>query len=245
MKPIEAYKSAQSASQADVLINEHGDLVRRIAYHLIARLPSSVQVDDLLQSGVIGLIEAARSFDDNQGASFETYAGIRIRGAMIDELRRLDWTPRSVHKRYREVAAAMAAIESRQGSPATDAQVAEELDVDIGTCRQWMQDASSAQVLSLDELNSVGEAWIDSVHDQGEVPEQHTAGENFRGDLAVAIDRLPKREKLVMSLYYDEDLNLREIGQVLEVSESRVCQLHGQAMVRLRGMLQGWIDNPA
>lgn len=245
MKPIEAYKSAQSASQADALVNEHGDLVRRIAYHLIARLPSSVQVDDLLQSGVIGLIEAARSFNDNQGASFETYAGIRIRGAMIDELRRLDWTPRSVHKHYREVAAAMAAIEARQGSPASDAQVAEELDVDLGTCRQWMQDASSAQVLSLDELNSVGEAWIDSVHDQGEAPEQHAAGENFRGDLAAAIDRLPDREKLVMSLYYDEDLNLREIGQVLEVSESRVCQLHGQAMVRLRGMLHDWIDSPA
>jgi RNA polymerase sigma factor for flagellar operon FliA len=242
MKPIEAYKSAQPDQGIDALVREHEGLVRRIAYHLLARLPASVQVEDLIQSGVIGLIEAARSFDDSQGARFETYAGIRIRGAMIDELRRSDWTPRSVHKHYRQIAAAMNLLEGRLGRAPSDAELARELEVDVSTCQQWLRDSSSAQVMSLDELNAVGEAWIDSVRDAGEAPDYVAAGDDFRRDLVTAIEQLPEREKLVMSLYYDEELNLREIGEVLEVSESRVCQLHGQAMVRLRGRLQGWLD---
>lgn len=223
------------------LVRVHAPLVKRIALHLAARLPPQVDLNDLLQSGMIGLIEAARHFDGSRGASFETYAGIRIRGAMIDELRQGDWAPRSVHRRLREVSDAIRKVEQRTGREAHDAEIAEELGVSLADYRRMTADASQCQMFSLDVGGEDGEGGLD-VPDESDGPEQAFAQAEFRQVMAASIDGLPERERLVLSLYYDDQINLKEIGAVLGVSESRVCQLHGQALLRLRSRLTDWKD---
>ncbi len=227
------------------LVEKHVPLVKRIAYHLLGRLPADVQVDDLIQAGVIGLLEAARLYDASQGASFETYAGIRIRGAMLDEVRRSDWTPRSVHRNARRVSEAVRAVEHREGREAQPQEVAAELDVGLDEYQRMVRDAVSSRVLSFEDIfepESEGENRLPGSEPD---PLERLQEEGFRDALAGEIDRLPEREKLVMSLYYDEELNLREIGEVLGVSESRVCQLHGQALVRLRARMTDWTGRVA
>ena len=222
------------------LVQRHVPLVKRIAYHLLGRLPADVQVDDLIQAGVVGLLEAARHYDSGQGASFETYAGIRIRGAMLDEVRRSDWTPRSVHRNARRVSEAMRAVEHREGREARPQEVAEELDVRLEEYQRMVADAVSCRVLSFEDMfepESEGENRLPGSEPD---PLQRLQEGDFREALAKEVDGLPEREKLVMSLYYDDELNLREIGEVLGVSESRVCQLHGQALVRLRARMGDW-----
>lgn len=227
------------------LVEKHVPLVKRIAYHLLGRLPADVQVDDLIQAGVIGLLEAARLYDASQGASFETYAGIRIRGAMLDEVRRSDWTPRSVHRNARRVSEAVRAVEHREGREAQPQEVAAELDVGLDEYQRMVSDAVSSRVLSFEDIfepESEGENRLPGSEPD---PLERLQEEGFREALAGEIDRLPEREKLVMSLYYDDELNLREIGEVLGVSESRVCQLHGQALVRLRARMTDWTGRVA
>lgn len=223
------------------LIQEYTPLVKRIAHHLMARLPASVVLDDLIQSGMIGLLEAARRYDASKGASFETFAGIRIRGAIIDEVRRGDWTPRSVHRNARRVSDAINQIEHRTGRDATDAEVAAELQVTMTDYHALLQDSVDSRLFSYDQLTeSSDESPGDQFEAAGPGPGlQHEDG-GFRQALADAIGRLPERERLVLSLYYDEELNLKEIGQVLGVSESRVSQIHSQAALRLRGRLKDW-----
>lgn len=222
------------------LVDRHVPLVKRIAYHLLGRLPADVQVDDLIQAGVVGLLEAARQYDAGQGASFETYAGIRIRGAMLDEVRRSDWTPRSVHRNARRVSAAMRAVEQREGREARPQEVAEELGVQLDDYQRMVTDSVCCRVLSFEDMfepESEGENRLPGSEPD---PLERLQAGNFREALAQEVDALPEREKLVMSLYYDDELNLREIGEVLGVSESRVCQLHGQALVRLRARMADW-----
>jgi RNA polymerase sigma factor for flagellar operon FliA len=228
------------------LVSAHLDLVKRIAHHLAARLPASVDVDDLVQAGVIGLIEAARHYSGDRGASFETYAGIRIRGAMMDELRRGDWAPRSVHRRARDVASAIREIEQSTGREARDGEVAGKLGIPLSEYHEIVRDATQCQVLSIDGYGSddEDEHSIDAASGDA-MPDEAVERDAFQGALAKAIAELPERERLVMSLYYDDELNLREIGEVLEVTESRVCQLHGQALLRLRGRLTGWFADGA
>jgi RNA polymerase sigma factor for flagellar operon FliA len=227
------------------LVEKHVPLVKRIAYHLLGRLPADVQVDDLIQAGVIGLLEAARLYDASQGASFETYAGIRIRGAMLDEVRRSDWTPRSVHRNARRVSEAVRAVEHREGREAQPQEVATELEVGLDEYQRMVSDAVSSRVLSFEDIfepESEGENRLPGSEPD---PLERLQEEGFREALAGEIGRLPEREKLVMSLYYDDELNLREIGEVLGVSESRVCQLHGQALVRLRARMTDWTGRVA
>ena len=241
---MNAYSNVASAGyeSSDDLIAEHVGLVKRIAHHLAARLPSNIEIDDLLQSGMIGLLEAAQKYDAGKGASFETYAGIRIRGSMMDEIRKGDWVPRSVHRNARNIAKAIHDIEARTGRDAQDHEVAEELGISLEQYYGTVRDASAGRLFSLDEMG------FDSDQDPlGEDPHNSNPlsgieNEAFVRKLTAAIDALPEREKLVLSLYYDEELNLKEIGQVLEVSESRVSQIHSQATMRLRSRLSEWTD---
>lgn len=220
------------------LLEAHAGLVKRIAYHLAARLPASVEIDDLVQAGSIGLLEAARNYTGDKGASFETYAGIRIRGAMIDELRRGDWAPRSLHRRAREVEATIRKLEQETGREAKDTEVAKRLGMSLDDYFDCVADAARCQVFSADGDDD--RDTIEGVADGG-TPDDVLSRDEFQRELATAIAGLPEREKLVMSLYYERELNLKEIGQVLEVSESRVCQIHGQALVRLRARLGDWV----
>lgn len=232
------YTRAQvSADNQDRLVEQYAPLVKRIAYHLLGRLPASVQVEDLMQAGMIGLLEASRKFDFGKGASFETYAGIRIRGAMLDEVRKGDWAPRSVHRNTRMVSDAMRSVESRLGRDAKDHEVAAELDMSLEEYYAILNDTAGSKLFSFDDLLESG-APADV---QGDFePFAGLEDERFRAALAEAIDGLPEREKLLLSLYYDEELNLKEIGAVLGVSESRVSQLHSQCAARLRARLSSW-----
>lgn len=228
---------------ADDLVRQHASLVRRIAYHLMGRLPPSVDVGDLIQSGMIGLLEAARNFATDRQASFETYAGIRIRGAMLDELRRTDWTPRSVHRKTREVAEVVRQIEMETGADADDADVIKRLGITADDYHQVLADAASARLLSLtapDDGDGDGGSALDVTDKNSLQPSEFVEQSGMRQALVDAITTLPEREQLVMSLYYEQELNLKEIGAVLGVTESRVCQIHGQAVIRLRARLGDW-----
>jgi RNA polymerase sigma factor for flagellar operon FliA len=231
--PVAQYRAVQRSASTEV-VERHADLVRRIAHHLAARLPASVELDDLVQAGMMGLIEASRNFDAEQGASFETYASIRIRGAMIDEIRRGDWTPRSVHRKAREAAEVTRVLEQRLGRAASDAEIAQAMNLPMDDYNRLLEDTVSGQVLSLEShIEDHGEPNVATERS----PQRALEVGEFRQALAEAIGQLPEREQLVLSLYYEQELNLREIGAVLSVSESRVCQIHGQAMLRLRSRL--------
>jgi len=235
---LNMYTRAQgSVEQQDRLVEQYAPLVKRIAYHLLGRLPSSVQVEDLMQAGMIGLLEASRKFDFGKGASFETYAGIRIRGAMLDEVRKGDWAPRSVHRNTRMVSDAMRAVEARLGRDAKDHEVAAELDMSLEEYYAILSDTAGSKLFSFDDLL---EAGAPADVQGGEEPLSGLQDERFRAALVEAIDGLPERERLLLSLYYDEELNLKEIGAVLGVSESRVSQLHSQCAARLRAKLTNW-----
>ncbi len=231
MTALEAYRAV--AECGDSLVQRHAPAVNRIAHHLASRLPPNVQIDDLIQAGMIGLLEASSRFDPDCGARFSTFAELRIRGAMLDELRRGDWIPRNVHRKAREVASAIGAVERVKGEAALDHEVADELGLSLAEYHRLLTDLSGQKLVSVEELQDAGEALPDTVE---RVPEVLVAEAEFVDRLADTIDSLPDREQLVLSLYYDEELNLREIGSVLGVSESRVCQIRSQALLRLRAV---------
>ena len=233
---IAMYEETRSA---DSLVTQYAPLVQRIAYHMKSRLPDSVLVEDLLQSGMMGLLEAAGKFNDSKGASFETYAGIRIRGAMIDEIRKGDWVPRSVHKNARLVAQAITAIEQQTGKSPEDQEIADYLEITVEKYHIILKDAANGHIIAFDDLGVSGDYFTDQDASDNE-PFKGIHDEEFRNSLGQAIELLPEREKLVLALYYDEELNLKEIGEVLGVSESRVSQIHSQAMVRLKSRLSEW-----
>jgi RNA polymerase sigma factor for flagellar operon FliA len=234
----QTYNAVQHAS-LDVLVEQHAPLVQRIAYHLMARLPPSVQVDDLIQAGLMGLLDAASHYDPSQGASFETYASIRIRGSMLDELRRNDWAPKSIHRRARDMIKAVNQIETRTGCEAKPQDVADQLGISLDDYHALVLETNTCRVLNFAEVENEDESFCDTIEDQYiQGPQEKLQREEMRGYLAEAIKQLPEREQLIVSLYYDEELNLKEIGGVLGVSESRVSQLLSQAHLRLRGIVQ-------
>jgi len=236
---IHAYQEV-GRENSDQLIEQHATLVKRIAHYMSGKLPSSVQVEDLIQAGMIGLIEAARNYDPSQGAASETYAGIRIRGAIIDEVRRNGWAPRSVHRKSREAAQAVRSVESKEGREATDKEVAEVLGVTLEEYRKIVSEAASHRLLSLDDDEDGSAVQVEAKNDERTNPYLGVQMEKYRDALLEAVEHLPEREQLVMSLYYDEEMNLREIGASLGVSESRVCQIHGQAIIHLQSKMKSW-----
>ena len=233
-------KAQQSLQKARV--EEHAPLVKRIAFHMMMRMPASVQVDDLIQAGMIGLMEAAQKYDASKGASFETYAGIRIRGSIVDEMRRGDWAPRSVHRNARKISQAIAAVEARTGREALDYQVAEELGVDINEYFSMLQDANGSRLFSYEETFGEEDSNIDASETSSAFasPFEGLQRDGLKSALTEAIKQLPERDRMVLALYYNEELNLKEIGLVLGVSESRVSQIHSQAAARLRTQLADW-----
>ncbi len=235
------YTDDASNKSLNQLIEQHADLVKRIAHHMMGRMPASVSVEDLVQAGMIGLIDASKKFDPSKGASFETYAGIRIRGAMIDELRKGEWAPRSVHRNSRAIQQAIQTVENRTGRDAYDREVAKELGVELDEYHAMLQDTMATKLFSIDEMLAPDEhIETDFVDLDYENPYEGMQKDSLKRHLAQAITQLPEREQLVLSLYYDEELNLKEIGKVLGVSESRVSQIHGQAAQRLRAHLKSW-----
>ncbi len=237
------YSNLSESAGHHQLIVKYSPLVKRIAYHLMARLPASVVVDDLIQAGMLGLLEAAKNYKAERGASFETYAGIRIRGAMLDELRRNDWAPKSVHRKTRELSEVVRKIEAETGRDARDDEVAKEMGLSMDEYYKILQDASSARMFGFEELGVDEEALENGLGDKISGPFDKIQDDSFRARLSEVIASLPEREKMVVTMYYDSELNLREIGSVIGVSESRISQLLSQAMIRLRARLKDWIND--
>lgn len=236
MNGLAMYATIQPSNHNE-RVEKHATLVKRIACHLINRLPASVQLEDLIQAGMIGLLEASRNYDERQGASFETYAGIRIRGSMLDEIRKNDWAPRSVHRKARMVAEAVREIENDVGRDARDTEIAESLEMSMPEYYKILQDNSYHKVLSFEDLGIGDESILETMSDNAPGILDGLQREDMQRLLSDAIATLPERERLVMALYYDEELNLREIGAVMGVSESRVSQIHSQAVIRLQARL--------
>ncbi len=233
MKKADVYNQYQKED----LVGKHAPLVKRIAYHLKSRLPANIQLDDMIQAGMIGLLEAANNYDATQGASFETYSSIRIRGAMLDEVRKNDWTPRSVHRNSRRVAEVVRKIENEKGRDARDSEIAQALSIELDEYNRILQDASGHKMLSFEDIAIGGESIQDIIPNPQTGLLEGLQKENMKALVANAVASLPERERMVMALYYDEELNLREIGVVIGVSESRVSQIHSQAVIRLQARL--------
>lgn len=235
--------SKKATLSVDAIVDQYGYLVKKIAYHLLARLPNSVDVNDLTQAGMMGLIEAYKRFETSKGASFETYAGIRIRGSIMDEIRKTDWAPRSVRRNGRAVTAAIQELEAKAGRDVTDMEVAAHMGIGIDEYHEILHSSMTTQLFSYEEILENDSSVVDREPGDSESTPYSMAEETgFQGQLAKEIDALPEREKLVLSLYYNDELNLKEIGAVLGVSESRVSQIHSQAAMRLRARLSGWQD---
>jgi len=225
----------------DQLVQRFAPLVKRIAYHLMARLPSSVQVDDLVQNGMLGLLDAISRFETGFGAQFETYAAQRIRGAMLDGLRENDWLPRSLRRDFRRVEAAISQLEQQNGRAPSEGELAAALDLSLAEYQKMLQDARGHQLIYFEDMvEDAGEDFLDRhITDEKSDPLHLLEEQKLNQSLVEGIQALPEREKLMMALYYEQDLNLREIGEVMGVTESRVCQLHSQAVSRLRVRLFG------
>ncbi len=223
-------------------VEQFAPMVKRIAHHLMSRLPASVQLTDLIQAGLIGLMGAVSRYEETQGVQFEAYAAQRVRGAMIDELRAHDWFPRGVRKTQRRLDEALARAEQTLQRTPTETEVAEELGVPLEEYQTMLAEVHGCQLVHFDDFEE---------GDDGAYLDRHGPADNadplarltdarFRKALLAAIENLPEREKLLMGLYYEQELNFKEIAAVLGVTESRVCQLHTQAVSRLRGKLRQW-----
>jgi len=234
--------TATGQLDAEQRITEFTPLVRRMAHHLAAKLPSSVDIGDIIQAGLIGLMDAAGRFEASQGNQFETYASQRIRGAMLDELRQNDWLPRSVRKAFRTIESAISKLEQRLGRAPSEREIAAELGVSLTQYHAMLGEARGYQLFHVEDLDndSDGEPLDRLCADRDSDPLDKLADKRFRAALVKAIGGLPEREKELMGMYYEHELNFKEIAAVLKVSESRVCQLHGQAVARLRAKLKDW-----
>jgi RNA polymerase sigma factor FliA len=246
MRKGKAVYTAQGNIEKSHLLKQHQPMVRRMALQMLAKLPASVELDDLIQAGMIGLLDASTRYQDNRGAQFETFASQRIRGAMLDELRASDWGSRNLRQQARKVEQAIQSLEHRLGRPATEGEIAKELKMDLDDYQSLLQEIQGCQLLYVEDFAQEGESdnpWLDRQARGGrpsadDDPLAQLLEAGFRHELVDAITALPERDQLLLNLYYEEELNLREIGAILEVTQSRVCQLHSQAISRLRAKLK-------
>ncbi len=217
------------------LIMSHLPKVKYIADRIASRLPPTVERDDLYSAGVVGLIDAVERYDTSRGVEFTTFAELRVRGAILDNLRSLDWASRSTRRRIREVQNAYSVIEQRNGRVAEPEEVAAEMNIKLSELYEIQQDMQGLTVTNLDEPDkNTGLTAADLVADKNELPFQNLENDERRRQLAKAVEKLPERERQVIALYYLEELTMKEIGEVLGVSESRVSQMRSQAVIRLR-----------
>ncbi|MEG2045222.1 MAG: RNA polymerase sigma factor FliA [Comamonas sp.] len=230
--------TAHGQLDRDALIRQHAPLVRRIAHHMIAKLPPNVELDDLIQVGMIGLAEALSRYESTQGVQFETFASQRIRGAMLDELRESDWMSRSSRKGQKDIEITIRRLEQKLGRTPRESEIADAMDLPLDEYQSLLGKVRGTQLFYLEDLSPGEEddgSFLDRhVADSSADPMVMLADHRLRSALVKAIEDLPEREKYVMGMYYEHDMNLKEIAAVLEVTESRVCQLHSQAIARLR-----------
>ncbi len=235
--------TAQGVLDRNTVIERYGAMVRRTAAHLAARLPANIDIEDLVQAGMIGLLDAVSRYDAAQGVQFETFASQRVRGAMLDELRGADWLPRSVRRNQRDIEAAIRSAEHKLQRAPREAEIAAEMKLDVAAYQDLLLAAKGAHLVYLEDAG--GEAGEEGLLEtalpaDGPDPLERIRDRRFRESLVTAIENLPERERLMMSLYYEEGLNLKEVGAVLGVSESRVSQMHSQAIARLRSGMASW-----
>ncbi|MDE1942155.1 MAG: RNA polymerase sigma factor FliA [Betaproteobacteria bacterium] len=223
-------------------LREYAPLVKRIAHHLKAKLPGSVEVDDMIQAGMMGLLEASNRYDELRGAQFETYAAQRIRGAMLDELRQSDWLPRSMRRDMRRIEQAIHRLQQQLGKAPSESEIAAEMGMPLPEYQQMLFESRGAQLIYYEDFHDQdGDDGFFDRHEIGSDPDplDMLRDSRFRNALIQAIEELPERERMLMGMHYEQEMNLREIGEVMGVSESRVCQLHSQAVARLRSRLKG------
>jgi len=239
-----SYEVNQNLGDPEALLAEYLPMIRYHADQLMRRTPASIELDDMIDAGVLGLLDGAQRFDASKDVMFKTFAAYRVRGAMIDYLRTFDWMPRGLRDTSKSLQSAFEALEQRYGRPADEKEIAEFLDMDIETYRQKLDQVRSMSVVYFDDLPSV-RGDDDDLHvldviagDDGQSPEHQTAIGQFVDKLAEAIEALPKREAVLLSLYYYEELTMKEVALVLGLTESRVSQVHSQMVMRLRAHLK-------
>ncbi len=235
--------SAKGRLDVNAMLRQYSPLVRRLAHQMMAKLPANVEVDDLIQVGMIGLADALSRFDPAQGVQIETFATQRIRGAMLDELRGADWLSRGTRKQQRDIEKAVHRLEQRLGRAPHESEIAAEMGLSLDDYQDMLGKVRGTQLIYLEDMSGDegDHDFLDRhVADNGSDPQHLLQDDRMRHALVDAIKKLPEREQLVMSLYYEEDMNLKEIAAVLGVTESRVCQLHSQSIARLRVKLREW-----
>ena len=244
------------SSSEDLLVGQYAPMVRRLALQLVAKLPASVELDDLMQAGMIGLLDAARRYQQTPDAQFETYAVTRVRGAMLDELRSQDWLPRSVRSKAKSIEQAIHALEQQLMRPPTELEIAQKLDLPLSDYHNLLDDARGVQIVHYEDLlrhqsdshDALDHTVLDSDRPvaQGN-PLNQLLSQGLRQALADAIKNLPEREQLLLSLQFEQDLNQKEIGAVMDVSEGRVSQIRSQAVARIRASLtrENWHEAPS
>ena len=234
--------TAKGTLNRDAQIRQYSPLVKRLAHHMIVKLPASVEIDDLIQVGMIGLSEALARFEPSRGVQFETFASQRIRGAMIDELRGGDWMSRGSRKSQKEIEQAVHRLEHRLQRAPLESEIAAELEMSLADYQDLLARVRGTQLVYLEDFNGGGEDGDDfldrHVAQEDEDPARILGDARMRAALVEAIKNLPEREQYIMSMYYEHDMNLKEIAAVLGVTESRVCQLHSQSIARLRARLR-------
>ncbi|HUV99724.1 MAG TPA: RNA polymerase sigma factor FliA [Gallionella sp.] len=235
--------NASGLNDKEACLRAYSPLVQRIAHQMMTRLPGSVQIDDIIQAGMMGLLDAATRYDEIHGVQFETYATARIRGAMLDELRSSDWLPRSLRRNMRRIEAAVSHQQQKLGRAPNETEIAEQLGVTLAEYQHMLQESRGAQLVYYEDFqdddhenNFFERAEFGNAGD----PVELLQNERFKSELVKAIESLPERERMMMGMIYEQGMNLREIGEVMGVSESRISQLHSQAVARLRSRMSDY-----